>query len=388
MISKNFATKIKIFYNLFCKINYKEYNKNVINQDLNIEKIKNKKYVDTIKTNYYTKRHTYSGLYLYSHPYRVFRSQCNIYNHSMIMSNGKSLELSQIKIPYVISYFNLDNITYYSNNSEPLIDISMASNFLNRFCLLKKIFSLKTYQFSNAYVIFGPAPYNPFHYLTEQAAPLIKHISKIPEGSTLILPDWWHIRDIFKLLDLNYNLKFVKPNSLIELKNCTVLSSLPERIYLDQELKFIRDTISKKMTSLLTHKIIFCSRFDYERDRRKLINEDEIFDLLKKKFNDICYFQPGKNSVEVQFQHFFNAEIFIGQFGANLIANILWAKNLKLIIEFVPYDHFGETETEAIAEMRGSKYYKVKTYSTEPGFMIYHNQTCDIEELSNILKSI
>ena len=92
--------------------------------------------------------------------------------------------------------------------------------------------------------------------------------------------------------------------------------------------------------------------------------------------------------MDIQIQHFFNAEVFIGQFGANLIANILWAKNLKLIIEFVPYDHFGETETEVIAEMRGAKYYKVKTYSTEPGFMIYHNQKCDTEDLETLIDSL
>ena len=113
----------------------------------------------------------------------------------------------------------------------------------------------------------------------------------------------------------------------------------------------------------MSHKTIFCSRFDYERDRRKLINEEEIFDLLKNKFTDIFYFQPGKHPVDVQVQYFFNAEIFIGQFGANLIANILWANNLKLIIEFVPYDHFGETETEVIAGMRDAKYFKVKIIS-------------------------
>jgi hypothetical protein len=380
-----FLNKIALFFNFFTKINLKKYFKNVYNVDLAIDLIRNQEYVNLIKTPLFTKRHTYSGLYLYSHPYRVYRSQLNTYNHSMIISNGEYLELSQVKAPYVIVFFNLDNVTFYSNISEPLIDISLGSIFSHPFSLLKKIKSLKTTSKKNAYVLLGPAPYNPFHFLTEQAAPLIKHLSLIPLGSKIILADWWHIREIITILDLNYEFEFISSNTLLELNNCTVLSSLPERIYLDKELLFIRDTFANKISNLYSHKVIFCSRFDFERDRRKLINENECLHVFKSVFPEIYYFQPGKFSVENQFKHFYNAEIFVGQFGANLIANILWAKNLKIIIELVPYDHFGETETEVLAEMRGAKYFKVNTYSTDPGFMIYHNQRCDINELQSLL---
>jgi len=382
-----YLNKILLFFNFFTKINIKNYFKNVYNADLSIDLIRNQEYINLVKTPLFTKRHTYSGLYLYSHPYRVYRSQLNTYNQSMIISNGKSIELSQVKAPYVIAFFNLDNVTYYSNVSQPLIDISLGSIFLHPFSLLKKINSLKTVSKKNAYVLLGPAPYNPFHFLTEQAAPLIKHLSLIPSGSKIILADWWHIREIIKILDLNYVFEFISANTLLELYNCTVLSSLPERIYLDKELLFIRDSFANKIGKLYSYKVIFCSRFDFERDRRKLINENECLDIFKSVFTEIYYFQPGKFSVEDQFRHFYNAEIFVGQFGANLITNILWAKNLKIIIELVPYDHFGETETEVLAEMRGAKYFKVNTYSTEPGFMIYHNQKCDINELQSLLNS-
>jgi hypothetical protein len=92
-----FLNKIALFFNFFTKINLKKYFKNVYNVDLAIDLIRNQEYVNLIKTPLFTKRHTYSGLYLYSHPYRVYRSQLNTYNHSMIISNGEYLELSQFR---------------------------------------------------------------------------------------------------------------------------------------------------------------------------------------------------------------------------------------------------------------------------------------------------
>lgn len=102
-----------------------------------------------------------------------------------------------------------------------------------------------------------------------------------------------------------------------------------------KHLSFLRKIFVHTDNDIKKQKRIFVSRID--ASVRKMINEDEVYEMLKLEY-DFTKVVLGSMNLETQAQLFANADIIIGPHGAGM-GNIVFAKPEATVIELFSTNH-------------------------------------------------
>lgn len=185
--------------------------------------------------------------------------------------------------------------------------------------------------------------YNNYYHFLIDNLPRLYAISKIKESEiSLIVPKNYRkfYLDIIKLfLDKRFKIVYISLNEVWEIERfyfpsfCSNVNNhcryyIP-KLYLDFMKNKIFESLNIKKRS--QNKRIYISR--KKAKVRRLLNEDQLFRILKKyNFKKVyCEDLPFKKQVEL----FNSAEIIIAPHGAGL-TNIIFSENLKVIEMFSP----------------------------------------------------
>lgn len=252
------------------------------------------------------------------------------------------------------------------------------------FIKLKFIFSKKTkIKFRDTdLVLFGPYLSNHNHKIVDFLLRLV-FIKKL-NINRVFLPD--QIKLLVKASRVNYLLKdkkihYFNSNKNYTFENVNYLSHIDYRFYnpifkkcIEKYKKFFRKNNYIKNNKF---KYILISR---NRSNRKLINENELFELLrplgflKINFEDLSL----KKQIEISQ----NAEIIVGYHGAGL-SNCFFMKKNKIIIEIVNknYNHPLYKIYAKILKLKYKKFLCLKNYKNLDGI-------CDAEKIAKYVNTL
>ncbi len=135
-------------------------------------------------------------------------------------------------------------------------------------------------------------------------------------------------------------------------------SEFPQFINLNDSIKILKQFIKPKV-NLESSKKIYVTRED--SDYRKIVNEEDIINLLRQKGYKVV--NPQLYKIDEQIETFANAEKIIAPHGSNL-ANIIFCKAGTEIIEIAPFfreneKNIFENRYSNLSKLNNLKYSKV-----------------------------
>lgn len=244
-------------------------------------------------------------------------------------------------------------------------------------------------EFENVVTCLPGGGYNLHHFLFEILPALLTFKDEIRAFDALILgstPGATFLDEFNEILELSQNLILIPINSSLRVKKSANITAVPFRIYPVEKIKEIRMAMLEKCG--LTHDqvspVVFIGRQDNDRNRRILVNESDVLDLLKSVYGRVEIVRPGVTKISETVKCIQGARVLIGPTGGNL-AHLIWALDLELFIEIVPVGYPGKTETEELSQILGFEYQRVDSKSIQDGDWVYSDQECQLEILGSLL---
>ena len=150
------------------------------------------------------------------------------------------------------------------------------------------------------------------------------------------------------------------------------VGNLPNWIINDLRSKFLKNTNSQSNLK------IFLDRSGSKFNHLKILNNEEVINLLKKKGYQII--RPENLSFKEQIDLFSNAKTIIGAHGAAL-TNIVFCREKTNIIEIIPSSHPSQ-KCKRLSSILNLKYFRLITEDTKNDeiFPYYINMNLDILE--------
>ena len=122
-----------------------------------------------------------------------------------------------------------------------------------------------------------------------------------------------------------------------------------------------------KLKNISNNKNIFISRGDHELNRRNLINEKKVINLISKKYKNLKVFRPGKNDIYDNISNVINSKNIFSLMGTQLYFNSLFSKKTKKIFEIVGENYRGFTVGELVAKYLKCEYVRLSSKNYTPG---------------------
>lgn len=228
--------------------------------------------------------------------------------------------------------------------------------------------SFAQYRFNDVIFSMQLGMYNFHHFLLE-VFPVIWLYREDFRGKTFVISssgDSRFVEEIFRFFEIDIKVELIPLRAKCHISNAMLLSHLPNRIYPVELLKEIRDFAFRKIASrlenskLVENPTIFLGRGDSSRNRRHLLNEDELISYLKINLGSVEVVRPAMVDFRNLTLSLNNATTVIGVTGGAL-ANILWARKMGEFIELVPQNYPGSTESEELSKIFDFKYTKILT---------------------------
>ncbi len=246
-------------------------------------------------------------------------------------------------------------------------------------------------EYKNAITCIPGGGYNLHHFLFEILPSLLVFKDEIQKYDSLILgstPGSTFLTEFNEILDFTQNLILVPINSSIKISNLANISAVPFRIYPVDMIYRIRSLVLEKCgeSPEIISPVIFIGRQDNDRNRRVLVNETSVLNLLGSIYSSIEVVRPGITRISETVKAVRDARVLIGPTGGNL-AHLIWASNLELFIEIVPVDYPGQTETEELSRILGFKYIRLDSDCVSHEDWVYSDQECRLENLEAIVRS-
>ena len=215
--------------------------------------------------------------------------------------------------------------------------------------------------------------YNFHHFLLE-VFPIIWLYREEFRGKTFVISssgDSRFVEEIFRFFEIDIKVELIPLRAKCYFSNSILMSHLPSRVYPVQILKQMRHFAKEKLDKLSVGanvanaaSVIFLARGDLSRDRRILLNEDELVSYLKLNLGPLEIVRPAKIEFQVMVQTLQNAKTVVGVTGGSL-ANLLWAEHLERFIELVPQGYPGVTESQELSKIFDFEYQKISTKSVQ-----------------------
>lgn len=261
---------------------------------------------------------------------KIFQDELIRKFNKVYLSSMSNVVITKSGIPLVLNfrlikdYLKFDSISNFAILKKIILFLSFVFNFL-------KFYNNKNFLFvKNAVYLHDRHSANYYHWITDVLPKIMLAKEKnIFKENFLLLPKFKTDFQKKSAQLVTKKIKIINSNLLVEnLKNISDLhtSGFPRIEFL---LKF-----KKKYLSIFTNnkkfnkKKIFISR--KYNSRRKILNENNIVKILKKKGFYICY--PEKMSFLNQVKMFSNCNTLVSNHGAGL-TNMIWMKRFSKIIE-------------------------------------------------------
>tara|TARA_X000000950_G_scaffold283608_1_gene384821 strand:- start:2215 stop:3285 length:1071 start_codon:yes stop_codon:yes gene_type:complete len=263
---------------------------------------------------------------------------------------------------------------------------------LNYFFFPKKIINLNNADI----VLFGPYSHNYSHALHEFFTRLI-FLKKKNKKFNVFLPKT--LKKIlssktYKLIfsKKNFNFKFFDTDTDIEFRNCNYLTHPNNRWVIkgkkkkiSDEYKYLLNELRKEVTenkisgqNKSNAEYIFVSRSNALS--RRLLNEDELFNQLKKYGFKKVFFE--NLSYEKQVELSMNCKIMIGYHGAGL-TNSIFMKKKSYLIE-IYNKHYEHEHFKLFSMCQKIKYKNFQCKENKKNL----NGVCDIQEVKDYIINI
>lgn len=345
-----------------------------------------------IRVNSYA--YTDSTFYAEFHPNLPLHHQASRIKKSFATSRGTSLEvftdpLNDVRIDYdgaLIIYSESNNKSFLTEYCYG-VDTSIINYPRAVEDFQSKL--LHSQQIENSAICLPGGGYNLHHFIFEILPSLLIFRDDIKLAKSLVLgttPGATFLQEFNDVFSLNDNLVLIPLNSTLQVRNSINISAIPFRIYPTDLLLEIRDEVLRafKSADVAKSEIVFIGRQDLDRNRRVLVNENEVIEILNQSFKNIHVIRPGVAKLTETVQAIRNARVLIGPTGGNL-AHLIWAKNLEVFVEIVPEGYYGDTETKELSKLMNFKYLRVQSTATSIQDWNYSDQKCNLEELVNLM---
>ncbi len=328
---------------------------------------------------------------------QIFESaQAQQAKKSYASSGGQSIDLP-FETFRKIEIFQEGQLTVYRAEGVLVGEYSYGADFLsvNRCdCLLdsyKKNF--RTLSVEGAVSFLSPGSYNIHHFFFE-VLPVIYAHRKTLRGRRVLVPGTQgggrFYAEFNKLLGLEIDFVQVPLNSRVIGSDIDVYGTFPFRIYPVELIEEIREEIWRKLKNFSPpskDSIIYLGRGDLERNRRKIINEVDLFEALQTLGKTVKVIRPGLENLQNTIISLMFAREIIGPTGGALF-HLLWSQNLEVFHELKPLEHQSMSESEELSEIFTFSYSTSETISTDPSvFWSLSDQSVDIEGLISNLSN-
>jgi hypothetical protein len=215
------------------------------------------------------------------------------------------------------------------------------------------------------------------------------------KGRTVLVPTTQGGGNFFsefnELLNLRVNFVQVPVGSVIRGTNIEVFGNFPFRIYPIEVIQKIRNIVwnlpSMKQNGDSFGEIVYIGRGDLERDRRKIKNENEIFNILRDDGIEFSVVRPGLLPLSETIRKVLNAKVVIGPTGGALFHHI-WSKNLETFIELKPKLYESMSESEEISKFFEFSYHESPTHPESNRFWSHDDQIADLGAFKELIRTL
>lgn len=369
---------------------YKSFNKNP-----NCETVSIKKNISSVhKVDLFSLKYNYATRYIEYDTNFITRWTKSFFRESFALNDAKKVHLPLIYSKLTYLYNSFDYVLCLSEN--PRISVEMTHGNLKKFS--DKEINLKfkkkkiVTNIKNSIIFSNISSYNPWHYFVEILSLAYDLSNKsISKNKKIYIPENELFTEIISLLGKKDKIFTYKTNSPIIAKNCFFYQGFQGEMLATTALSNIINKIKKHKTvknKFYNHKNVYIGRGDTDshRNRRKLINELEVINEIKKYFPNLKVIRPGFLTIKETILLMHNAKNIFSTTGTQLALNSLFANKPLNIIELTPINYYGLTTGELVTVFKKAKYLKGDTKSKKLGFMLYEDQVANITNLKKIMK--
>jgi capsular polysaccharide biosynthesis protein len=239
---------------------------------------------------------------------------------------------------------------------------------------------LNHYNNTNTYIIncnYQPFGQTYYHVLTE-VLPNAIFLSNIIDDKKIpiLVPESKFILNIFKWFDVKNPILFKLDNNNYNfIKQQTTECGFPS----PQKLLSLREIIDKKVTYKKELGVYIYRKENW----RQIKNSEEIFNIIKKKFNNIEWIQFNDQDLDEAINIFSRAKIIIAPHGAGL-TNMIFSPREIIIIEIMPIQETNLCYWHQSCIFQNKHYIYPENYISQTN----RNFNINIDEFTKILISI
>ena len=339
-------------------------------------------------------KYSYASRYIEYDSNFITRWTKSFFRESFALNNGEKIHLPLIYSKLTYFYNSYDYVLCLSEN--PRISVEMTHGDTKNVCykeIYSKFKNKETITTIKDSIIFSNiSSYNPWHYFVEILSLAYDLSNKnISKNKKIYIPENELFTEIISLLGKKDKIFTYKNNSPIIAKNSFFYEGFQGEMLATTALSNTINKIKKHKTvknKFYSHKDVFIARGDTDshRNRRKLINELEVINEIKKYFPNLMVIKPGFLTIKESILLMHNAKNIFSMTGTQLVLNSLFANKPLNIIELTPINYYGLTTGELVSVFKKAKYLKTDTKSKKPGLMLYEDQVANITNLKKIMK--
>ncbi len=313
--------------------------------------------------------------FLENHPQVPSISQARHLKNTFMKSRGKKIESRISLIPRASLYQDGQNSVFIESGR---VDESNSVGHVICCDPLEKISQMQSqkpvvFQFNDVVITTHPGSYNYHHFVFELLPAIWLH-RKFLSGKQIAIStsgDSVFVQELIDLLDLNLTVIQLPLFNICHLEDSYVMDFIPFRVYPMNLINEIRQKVYSSLEINQTFELgkqdgstIYLGRGDRTRNRRQIINEEELLNYLGTRFDNLNVIRPGLSETRENISRLLNAKHIISPTGGAL-ANLIWVKNLELVTEIIPESYPGDTESFELAQLMGFKHEKLFSQSVQ-----------------------
>lgn len=309
-------------------------------------------------------------------------------------SGGQTLFLPNTEFSE-LEIFVEGQLTVYKHKGDLVGEYSYGGDFLSVSrcdCLISNFTdSFKNFYIDDAISFLHPGAYNIHHFFFEVLPVIYVNRNELRNRPVLVPTTSGggkFFSEFNKLLNLNIEFIEVPLKSIVRGKNIKVYGTFPFRIYpvgVVEELRTVIWDFLSNHRITPSNSIVYVGRGDTERNRRKILNETELFKSLDQLGVNYSIVRPGLSSLQETIRELMDAELIIGPTGGALFHQI-WSRNIKTLIELKPIRYESMTESEELSKFFGYNYAEIPTYPDSNEFWSHSNQNVDLQLFSKMIE--
>lgn len=256
-------------------------------------------------------------------------------------------------------------------------------------------------RFEGGVALVAASGYNVHHFVWEHLPSIFLNRDLVESRGRLLVGQSDQGSNAFaqRFLDLLGIRARVEPLDLrtrIPIFNTTVLGAFPFRVYpIDTMNEIVAEIRSSPLLPPRNHAIapygvIYLGRGDSERNRRVLVNEVAVINELRQVWPRMKVIRSGLTRLDNTIHALRDAKVVIGPTAGALVHH-LWANELSHLIELVPDEYPGITESQELESMLNFQHHAVPTAREsriEDISWVNSDQTCDLEALRAVAESV